>query len=453
MASARDQELESRLRAELAGLGLAAAPELARRLGVSQATFSRTVTRLGDRLLVLGKARARRYGARRDIPDFGDRAPIYEIDEHARSRHVATLHALLPEAWYVEALSDELDSAFYRDLPYFLSELRPSGFLGRLVPEQHPELGAPSDVRNWSATHVLRYAARYGWDLPGNLIVGEPAFRAYLAHAAAPPDAVAPKDRARRYPELASRALAAPPGSSAGGEHPKFLVSRVRGRLPLLVKFSPPMRDAVGRRGADLLVAEHLAHLVLARWDAGAARSSLLVAGGRTFLEIERFDRTLEGGRRGVLSLMALDAEFVGSLRAWSESVSKLAAIGALDRSYLMPVRRLELFGRLIGNTDMHPANLAFLTRGSRVVGLAPAYDMLPARYAAQSGNLVSTTLELGAPEPDDAPVWDVACHAALEFWQRAARETRMSSDFRRIATANATAVSAWRKLGALLPS
>jgi hypothetical protein len=445
--------IEQRLLAELAQRGLGSAPELARALALSQPTFSRLVARLGERLLVIGNARARRYAARRVVADLGDRVPLYELDERARARRVATLHALLPEAWYVESHDPDIPSGFSRDWPYFLNELRPSGFLGRLASEQHPELGAPSDVRNWSGTHVLRYVARYGWNLPGNFVLGDEAFRAYVGHAADVPDLVRPGERARKYPALAAGSLATVPGSSAGGEQPKFLVSRPQGQLPLLVKFSPPMRDAVGRRGADLLVAEHLAHLVLRRAKLRASSSTLLVAGGRTFLEVERFDRTPRGGRRGVLSLLTLDAEFVGSLRSWSESVARLAEAGAVDARHVLPVQKLELFGRLIGNSDMHGGNLAFFTRGARVLDLAPAYDMGPARYGAQAGNLVSSPLVLAPPEPADARVWDAASRAALDFWRTAARERRLSADFRRIAKANAAVVADWRKLGALLPS
>jgi hypothetical protein len=177
------------------------------------------------------------------------------------------------------------------------------------------------------------------------------------------------------------------------------------------------------------------------------------VAGGRTFLEVERFDRTAVGGRRGVLSLLTLDAQFVGSLRTWSDSVARLAAAGVVETSQVLPVRRLELFGRLIGNSDMHAANLSFFTRGSRVRGLAPAYDMLPMRYAPQAGNLVKRPLELVPPLPADAPVWDDASSAALEFWRRVARRAELSAEFRRIARANLDAVAAWRRVAALLPS
>jgi hypothetical protein len=449
---AGSDDTERRLLAELAVLGSAAAPDLQRRLGISQATFSRLVGRLGERLLVTGKARARRYLARRSIEGLGDRVPVYAIDEAARTRKVLTLHAVLPEGFYVESLVGDFDSSFYSDLPYFLHDLRPSGFLGRHVGRRHPELELPDDTRLWSGTQTLRYLGLHGWNLPGNLIAGDAAFALYLAHAAKPPDVVEPRLRSRRYAALALDALASVPGSSAGGEQPKFLASRP-GSVPLLVKFSPPTTDAVGRRQAELLVAEHIAHRVLAKHGRRASRSSLFVARDRTFLEVERFDRTPSGGRMGVLSLLALDAQFVGRLRNWSDSVRSLVERKIVAPAALGEVRFLELFGKLIGNTDMHAANLSFLVAGERVLGVAPAYDMLPARYMLQAAHVFDGPLELDAPVPSDAGVWDGASTAAIHFWRELATERSVSAGFRRIATENAAAVTAWRRLGALLPS
>lgn len=442
---------EQRLIAELALVRQAGAPELQKRLGISQATFSRLAGRLGDRLLVTGKARARRYAARRTIEDVGDRVPVYAVDEAARARLVLVLHPVLPEAFYVEAAVGDFDSSPHADLPYFLNDVRPSGFLGRHVSAQHPTLELPPDSRHWSGSQTLRYLALHGWNVPGNLIVGEAAFRLYLMHAVKPPDLVEPRHRARRYRELAEGALATVPGSSAGGEQPKFLVSR-RGAAPLLVKFSPPVTNAVERRQADLLVAEHLAHHTLTKHGRRAARSSLFTAGERTYLEVERFDRTPSGGRLGVLSLLALDAEFVGKLGSWTESVRVLVEQKRVPRALLDDVRFLELFGKLIGNTDMHSGNLSFFVAGERVLGLAPAYDMLPARYMLQAGHLYGGALEFEAPAPSDASVWQPASRAAIEFWQALSRERAVSRELKSIAAENAARVSAWRRLGALLP-
>jgi hypothetical protein len=444
--------LQQRLLVELALRGQGAAPDLARRLGLSQPSFSRLVAKMGELLLVTGNARSTRYAARRTVADVGDRLPVYAISERGRATQIAVLHALLPEAWHVEPRDRRVESAFYADLPYFLDQLRPAGFLGRLVPSQHPELEAPSDVRSWSATQVVRYAARFGWNLPGDLIVGDEAFERYVDHTRTAPDVVPPNARARRYPELAAGVLAPTPGSSAGGEQPKFLVSRPGG-VALIVKFSGSSANAVGERTADLLVAEHLAHEVLRRHGHPASQSQLYRARDRLFLEVERFDRTREGGRRGVISLMTLDAQFVGHLRTWSDSVEGLVAKRIVEPAALDATRWLELFGKLIGNGDMHGRNLSFFSEGTRVGGLTPAYDMLPTRYAPQGGNLPSEPLEFGAPSPRDGPTWDSASRAAEDFWRRVARDSRISKDFRRFATMNAAGVAAWRKLGVLLPA
>jgi hypothetical protein len=200
-------------------------------------------------------------------------------------------------------------------------------------------------------------------------------------------------------------------------------------------------------------VSEHLAHQVLTEHGRSSAVSEVLTVSSQTFLEVVRFDRTIAGGRKGVLSLLALDAEFVGHLRTWTESVERLAERHILKPELVDQVRWLELFGRLIANSDMHAGNLSFFVRGSRILGLAPAYDMLPALYAGQQDHLGQPAFELPGLTPGDASVWDSASRAALDFWRRVATDTRISLGFRRIARVNQTKVEAWRRGGVLLPS
>jgi len=347
-----------------------------------------------------------------------------------------------------------MQSAFHRDLPYFLNELRPAGFLGRLIPAQHPELELPSDVRLWSADHTLRYLSRFGWNMPGDLIVGDAAFERYVVHTQGNTEGVTAAARSRQYPRLAMNTLAAgAPGSSAGGEQPKFLTYKLPEGTAVLVKFSPRERSAVSRRRADLLVCEHLAHQVLTEHGRSSSVSEVLTVSSQTFLEVVRFDRTIAGGRKGVLSLLALDAEFVGHLRTWTESVERLAERHILKPELVDQVRWLELFGRLIANSDMHAGNLSFFVRGSRILGLAPAYDMLPALYAGQQDHVGQPAFELPGLTPGDASVWNSASRAALDFWRRVATDTRISLGFRRIARVNQTKVEVWRRGGDLLPS
>lgn len=78
-------------------------------------------------------------------------------------------------------------------------------------------------------------------------MLGERAY-AEISRAALP-DVVPLHARAQRYPRLAAEVLQwGPAGSSAGGEHPKFLATRGDGAA-VLVKFSPPLTDRI----ADLL--------------------------------------------------------------------------------------------------------------------------------------------------------------------------------------------------------
>jgi hypothetical protein len=447
------RELERRLIAELSRVQSASPPALCHALGISQPTFSRLVKHIAPRLLVVGRARATRYATRRSIPALGSQVPVYEIDPSAQASQVAILHALLPDGFYVESLTNDVESAFHKDLPYWLNELRPSGFLGRLVPVQHPELELPSDVRNWSTDQTLRYLANFGWNLSGSLVVGDAAFQLYVSLAREPQNVVSVRARKQRYPRLSVDVLSAgAPGSSAGGEQPKFLATKVPPGSSVLVKFSPPRRSALGQRIADLLVAEHLALRVLADHGKSASKSELVESKEQTFLEVERFDRHPSGGRSGVLSLLALDAEFVGRMRSWTDSVTRLVEQGVLPSPLALDVAWLELFGRLIANTDMHGGNLSFVTRGSRVVALAPVYDMLPAQYAGQQGHLGNVVFRPPPPTPALVPIWDPASRAALDLWQRLTQHNSVSATFRHIAAQNAKLVESFRTAARLLP-
>lgn len=427
------QWLLERLLHHLAQVGPSNATDLCRHLRISQPTFSRLVGTAHETIIRTGRGRQTRYARRRPGPGGSRSVPLLIVDDTGRRHHAATLHPMAPQGFYLETHTDLYRSRIYRAWPYVLEDLRPSGFLGRLVPRLYPELGAPDDITRWTDDHCLLYLTRHGGDLTGNAIVGEGPME--------PPCVVPDNDRAAIYPQLAERVLAhGIPGSSAAGEQPKFLAARAtdRGQTPVLVKFSPQVTDALGCRVADLLVCEHIAHGVMQECGRPAPRSCLLHSAGRYFLEVERFDRTAAGGRRGIISLRALDLEFVGRLTSWSDTAQALWQQQRIPQSDYEAIVWLEAFGRLIGNVDRHLGNLSFYCDGERLLGLAPVYDMLPMLYAPQQNQLVARHF---APDPARAvelPVWDTTMTAARRFWTLVQEHPEISSAFKSLTIANA---------------
>src|SRR5262249_23735693 len=142
-----------------------------------------------------------------------------------------------------------------------------------------------------------------------------------------------------------------------------------------------------------------------------AADTELVDAGGRIFLESRRFDRFRERGRVGVVSLAAITDHFVGHRRSWSAAANDLVALGKISRRDACAIQRAALFGRLIGNTDMHFGNLSFFFSPGRGLSLAPVYDMLPMMYAPS----VRAMPDLESFEVAD-PDLSVAA-AARDYW------------------------------------
>ncbi len=73
---------------------------------------------------------------------------------------------------------------------------------------------------------------------------------------------------------------------------------------------------------------EHLASFILpAQLGVGAAASRIHQSSGRTFLEVERFDRHGLLGRSGVTSGLSLNAALLGLAGApWTEAARQVAA-------------------------------------------------------------------------------------------------------------------------------
>jgi hypothetical protein len=305
-------------------------------------------------------------------------------------------------------------------LPWWLFDMRPQGYLGRAYASTHAAaLGLPANPEHWGDTEVIRALLAHGHDAVGNLLIGGLARDRFIAMPAP-----FPVDRAADYPLLARAAGAGElPGSSAGGEQPKFCAYSERGHV--LVKFSAPDDNPVSERWRDLLLAEHLALSVL------GVDSGIFDFAGQRFLEVPRFDRVGQLGRVGVFSLRALDAEFVGDASApWPSLVSRLAACGHVDADAVAGAALLWAFGTLIGNTDMHAGNLSFVSRHGRPYQLAPAYDVLPMGFAPRGGGTIVDTLPPASLSAVDGETWREALHLAEMYFARVSDCAGFSGSF-----------------------
>ena len=194
------------------------------------------------------------------------------------------------------------------------------------------------DPTRWSEDDILIALSQAGADLAGNLVVGRVALAQWQHSTLDALQPMASAQRGVRYAALAQQALAdGVAGSSAGGEFPKFTALRehAHARTPhVIVKFSGADESAAVRRWSDLLVCEHLALEAVARGlGLRSSRSEIVRHAGRTFLEVERFDRHGAHGRSAVMSLETIDAALLGSSRTqWPELARRLYAARLLER-------------------------------------------------------------------------------------------------------------------------
>lgn len=142
------------------------------------------------------------------------------MDAHGNSTLVAYIRPLAHGGFFVAAetgmpsiLLGKNGDGLYDDLPYFLDDLGPQGFLGRQIAAKMASQSGdfPPDPRHWNASHIGRYLISNGDDLPGNFKFGQQALwrvrRKPVVHFV------------QDYPMLANGVMSsAIPGSSAGGE-------------------------------------------------------------------------------------------------------------------------------------------------------------------------------------------------------------------------------------------
>jgi hypothetical protein len=408
--------------------GVLRGEEIQRELGISQPVMSRLMREAGPRVCRFGRSVATRYALAREIAGLGRQTPVFRVDERGHPNRHGVLHFLAGGGCWLERESG--DGQLFPGVPPFVEDMRPQGYIGCRFPAVYSELRLPVRIGDWSADQQLIALAMRGDDCVGNLLIGEESLNRFLA--------VQPRPHTRaEYPNLATTAQAGQPSSWAGGEHPKF-AGYSEGRH-VLVKFAGG-DGAAADRWRDLLVCEHLALEVLREAGVPVPRSEWFDLDGSRFLELDRFDRVGRLGRRGVISLYAINGHYLGDVpENWSKASQRILHEPSLrlDAEHADRMVWLDTFGDLIANTDRHFGNVCFFAEEARRLTLTPApvYDMLPMLFAPTDATLVERPFAPRPPTALNLHLWHEVANQALTYWTRLCNENALSAGFRRMTT------------------
>jgi hypothetical protein len=400
--------------------------------GYSQTAVARKIRDMADSIVKIKQGRSIRYALAVNAFGADDRMPLFMVDPHGNNTVVADIRPLAHGGFFVrprtgcpELLLGGFRTGVYDNLPYFLDDLRPQGFLGRQIAaelaRQSDEF--PQDPRDWGIHHVGRYLVSNGDDLPGNFLFGQNAHLRLRQH----PFPIT----SDQYPEAAENVLRGRlPGSSAGGEQPKFTAYSEDIGSHVIVKFSPQGDTEIARRWKDILITEYHATEVLREQGYPAAETRIFEVDNRIFLESTRFDRTGEFGRLSLISLQSVDAEFVGLGSDWPRVLNDLYRQGLFSWQHVFDTEIIWLFGRLINNTDMHLGNLSLAIDGN-VFRLRPVYDMCSMGFAPTSGEVkpyefTPRRIETINLDPEH---FDMVSGYARDFWQAVADDSRITDE------------------------
>lgn len=192
--------------------------------------------------------------------------------------------------------------------------------------------------------------------------------------------------------------------------------------------------DVVARRWRDLLILEAVALDVIAAHGSPAARAQLVESDSHLCLEVERFDRAGQRGRRAVLSLAAVHDDLSDG---WARAAVRLQGARRISVDDARRLRWLDAFGALIANTDRHQFNVVLFSDAAGL-RLAPAFDPVSMFHAPTADGQVRDR-EYPAPIAlaEWLDVWDQARAAAREFWSRVSADPRVSDGLRRVANSH----------------
>jgi HipA-like C-terminal domain len=395
------------------------AAQLAAATGKSQPSISLALGKLGESVHRMGAARSTRYALKKDVLGLPAEQDLIWNGPDAVGN--------MPWQWgritylhgdYLHVRSGHWEWLTQGKLPWFLTPLRPQGFLGRDLARANPSF--PANPEQWSLSQILHSAISQVRDPSG----------AFFLNGVETASWSAPEDTAglsAHYDLLAEQmGSGLPTGSSAGGEQPKFVVNR-RAAGRFIVKFTPPRGTPFGERWHALLCLEKLALDSLQAHGIASARSELLQTAQRSYLQSERFDRGTQHKMQHVVAITAIHDEFVGGpWQNWLQTSEALAQKGLITQQELQAIARIFAFGHYIGNTDMHSGNLSFFVDDviKPKIRLAPVYDMLPMMWRPDihQGSLSDSPVRqqfMAAgfeQEKAQAREW------AIEFWSQAAQ-------------------------------
>lgn len=418
--------------------GPRSARELTDALGISQPTLSRTIQAhpaVFTTFRVSGD-RTPKYAVLRHLPGgLNPRQSIFRISNTGSMETFAEVEFLTGGATLERTPAQ---TTLYEGLPPYMAFSSPSGFLGRQVARAAAALDMqfPESLKDWGDDHRVAYLFTRGLNLAGNLVYGATSLQREMDLRQV--EAAPPAQKLAHYVAMANQLKDSAHGSSAGGEQPKFLsLSDDMGHV--IVKFARR-----GTRMADLLPFEHLALRALEGVGVPASKTQLLASEDYVFLEVQRFDRIGAHGRVGMLSAGAVDDEFFGARDTWSEFAERCLQARYLSAQDVRHVNVMAAFSELIGNTDRHFENISVLLgEDGEYDGIAPAYDILPMRYASIGGGVdpaltpITPKLSTIGAKPE---VWALAAQAANLFWdavQHGQLDLPVSDEFKKLGAAN----------------
>jgi hypothetical protein len=407
--------------------------ELSLAFGLNQPAFSRLFNSAAktESVCAFGAGPATIYGAVRSIENLGSKFPLFKIDESGDCHSLGELTAIENRGFALEPPAGK--PQIFPGIPFYLSDARPQGYLGRGFALRHSDLGFPTRIPDWSEDQIFSAIALRGEHLPGNLLIGNESFARFQNEKS--PTPIPLKKRAAEYERHREHSLEGTlPGSSAAGEQPKFSAF-LEGEHHVLVKFSPPLDTPKGRRWGDLLIAEfHALETVANELKIPVAKNDLIFGQNRIFLESKRFDRIGARGRVGCVSFAGIEMEWIGSPSVWANSAKALLGLKRISAEDARRIQLLDAFGAWIANSDRHYGNLSFYFEPSdKRARLAPVYDMLPMFFAPKDTEEAEFKREWTPPvqTPETLAVWKTAREAALHFWKKVHQDSRISAGFK----------------------